>query len=137
MFHEHRPAGLCVAACVRAAATSPADHSLPQHRLGYDRTAAAPLNAGEEAEVDQRAPPQGGLNYAPRIAGVQGLSVGAERQAEKGHAVAFELGCDRGAVGVSGAGGGSEFLEERTPDAGREHDDQLGRLVGQVEECVG
>ncbi len=74
---------------------------------------------------------------AGKVSAVWVLSVGAERRAEKGHAVAFEDGCDLGAVGVSGAGGGSEFLEERVPTAGREHDDQLGRLVGQVEECVG
>jgi len=63
-------------------------------------------------------------------------SVG-EWGAEKGHSVALEDGGDRGAVGVCGAGGGSEFLEERVPTAGREHDDQLGRLVGQVQERVG
>lgn len=40
------------------------------------------------------------------------------------------------AIAIRDPGCGSEFLEEPVPSAGDEHDDQLGRLIGQVQERV-
>jgi hypothetical protein len=50
--------------------------------------------------------------------------------------VAFEYGCDLVTVEGGGSGRWPELLEELVPAAWREHDDELGRLIGQVQERV-
>ena len=50
--------------------------------------------------------------------------------------MAFEYGCDVVTVEGRGSGRRPELLEELVPAAWREHDDELGRLIGEVQECV-
>ena len=50
--------------------------------------------------------------------------------------MAFEDGLDLVTVERRGSGRWPELLEELVPAARREHDDELGRLIGQVQERV-
>src|SRR5690242_7796108 len=67
---------------------------------------------------------------------LSGASVGGEWRAQQRHVVLLEDRCDRGAVGRPAPGEGAQLLVELVAAAGGVDNDDLARVVGQVEESV-
>src|SRR5689334_20226660 len=69
----------------------------------------------------------------PRVFPNYSMLIGAERPAEQGHAVFLKDAGDGGAVGSAAAGRAKLFVEMVPAAGGIDHDD-LGALIGEVQE---